>query len=257
MRSMMVAGNWKMNGLSADARHLVQAVIEAGLEPKVPEVVLFPPFTLLDTVSGLSKGSGLRWGGQNLFWEPGGAYTGEIAGSMLRDMGCHYVLVGHSERRQIFRETDGMVLRKVQAALQSGLIPVVCVGETGQERAAGATEAVLAAQVQAILPALGANGQHPNLILAYEPVWAIGTGLSATPDQAQQAHAFIRSLVAGKSPELSKKLLLLYGGSVKGSNARELFAQEDIDGGLVGGASLQAGEFIQICRAAQAAIRGD
>ena len=245
-----------MNGLSGDAVHLTQAILHAGLEPMRPEVVLFPPFTLLHAGSQEAKSSALRWGGQNLFWETSGAYTGEISGAMLRDMGCRYVLVGHSERRQIFGETDAQVAQKVKAALHSGLIPVVCVGESEAERAQGATESVLRRQVEAVLPLLNLDANQPNMIIAYEPIWAIGTGLSATPEQAQAAHAFIRTLVVAHSEHLAKRLLLLYGGSVKGNNAAALFDQEDIDGGLVGGASLQAGEFVQICRAAESVGRG-
>ncbi len=256
MRPMMVAGNWKMNGLIADAEHLTQAILDAGLAPGAPEVVLFPPFTLLPAVHQVAKGSSLRWGGQNLFWEAHGAYTGEISGPMLRDNGCRYVLVGHSERRQIFQETDAVVLKKVKAALQSGLIPMVCVGESEQEREQGRTEEILRRQVEAILPALGSAGQQANLVLAYEPIWAIGTGKTASPEQAQEVHAFIRGLIAAQSPEIARKILLLYGGSVKASNAQSLFSQADIDGGLVGGASLQAAEFIQICQAAHAVARG-
>ncbi|MCE5359820.1 triose-phosphate isomerase [Candidatus Igneacidithiobacillus taiwanensis] len=256
MRAIMVAGNWKMNGLNADAEHLTQAIIDAGLVPASPEVVLFPPFTLLTTVQQVAKGGSLRWGGQNLFWEAHGAYTGEISGAMLRDTGCRYVLVGHSERRQIFQESDEIVLRKVKAALHSGLVPMVCIGETEQEYLEGRTQEVLRRQVEAILPALGSAGQQANLILAYEPVWAIGTGKTASPAQAQEVHAFVRSLIAAKSPDIARKILILYGGSVKASNAKALFAEPDIDGGLVGGASLQAAEFIQICQAAHAVIRG-
>jgi len=258
VRPIMVAANWKMHGLSADAQHLTQSLLDAGLEPTVPEVVLFPPFTLLHTVSQVAKGTALRWGGQNLFWENQGAYTGEISGPMLRDMGCRYVLVGHSERRALFGESDAIVLRKAQAALLSGLTPVICVGETGAEREQGKTEEVLRRQIEALAPVLEhqGGGHQPHLILAYEPVWAIGTGHTATPEQAQAAHAFIRALVAERAPTLARKLLILYGGSVKASNAAALFAAEDIDGGLVGGASLQAGEFIQICRAAHNVGRG-
>jgi triosephosphate isomerase len=256
VRAIMVAGNWKMNGLNADAEHLTQAIIDAGLAPASPEVVLFPPFTLLTTVQQVAKGGSLRWGGQNLFWEAHGAYTGEISGAMLRDTGCRYVLVGHSERRQIFQESDEIVLRKVKAALQSGLIPVVCIGESEQEYTEGRTQEVLRRQVEAIMPAIGSSGQQANLILAYEPIWAIGTGKTASPAQAQEVHAFVRSLIAAKSPDIARKILILYGGSVKASNAKALFAEPDIDGGLVGGASLQAAEFIQICQAAHAVIRG-
>ncbi|ACK80228.1 triose-phosphate isomerase [Acidithiobacillus ferrooxidans] len=256
MRPTMVAGNWKMNGLSGDAVHLTQAILHAGLEPMRPEVVIFPPFTLLHAVSQEAKSSALRWGGQNLFWEASGAYTGEISGAMLRDMGCRYVLIGHSERRQIFAESDAQIVQKIKAALLSGLIPVVCVGETEAERAQGLTDAVLRRQLEAVLPLLNLEASQPNLIIAYEPVWAIGTGLSASPEQAQAVHVFIRELAAAYSAQLARRLLLLYGGSVKGNNAAALFDQADIDGALVGGASLQAGEFIQICRAAESAGRG-
>ncbi len=256
VRPIMVAGNWKMNGLHADAQHLTQAILDAALAPTVPEVVLFPPFTLIASVAAMARGSSLRWGGQNLFWENHGAYTGEISGPMLRDHGCRYVLVGHSERRQIFQESDEIVFRKVMAALHAGLTPVVCVGESEQERESGRTWEVLERQMAAILPALGANGQLANLIIAYEPIWAIGTGKTASPAQAQEVHGYLRSLVAKKNPALAQKVLILYGGSVKANNAGALFAQEDIDGGLVGGASLQAGEFVQICRVAEQVGRG-
>ncbi|WP_369572201.1 triose-phosphate isomerase [Acidithiobacillus sp. IBUN Pt1247-S3] len=256
VRPIMVAGNWKMNGLNADAEHLTQAILDAGLTPASPEVVLFPPFTLLPMVHQVAKGSSLRWGGQNLFWESHGAYTGEISGAMLRDHGCRYVLIGHSERRQIFQETDEIVLKKVKAALHSGLIPMVCIGESEQERLQGNTEEVLRRQVEAILPALGSAGQQANMVLAYEPIWAIGTGKTAGPEQAQEVHAFVRGLIAAKNPDIARKILLLYGGSVKANNAQSLFSQPDIDGGLVGGASLQAAEFLQICQAAHVVARG-
>jgi len=255
VRQIMVAANWKMNGLSDDAVHLTRSILDAGLDPTHPEVVIFPPYTLLHVVAQEAKASALRWGGQNLFWEPSGAFTGEISGAMLRDLGCRYVLVGHSERRQIFAESDADVARKLKAAQAAGLIPVVCVGETEQERLAGDTEAVLQRQMKHILPYVGIGAQ-PGLVIAYEPIWAIGSGQTASPEEAQQVHAFLRGLVAGQSEALASRLMILYGGSVKGNNAAALFAQADIDGGLVGGASLQAGEFLQICRAAEANGRG-
>jgi triosephosphate isomerase len=249
-RKPMVAGNWKMNKTVSEAVALVEDIKRAfDLYARV-DVVVCPPFTALAAVSNAVAGTPLGLGAQNMHAEKSGAFTGEISAAMLRDLFCHYVILGHSERRQLFHETDELVNRKTRAALDHHLHPIVCVGETLDQRKADQTEAVLREQVEKGLAGL-APELMAGLIIAYEPVWAIGTGMTATPKQAQDAHAFIRGLVKGLAGDkVAAGLRILYGGSVKPANAKELFGQPDIDGGLIGGASLDADSFVAIVKAA-------
>ena len=249
MRRPLVAGNWKMNGSRAESAALVGALRQGvGTASKV-EVAVCPPFILIPLAAEKLAGSAVAWGGQNLSVHKSGAYTGEISGPMLKDYGCTYVIVGHSERRSLYGESDTLVAEKYSAAQAAGLIPILCVGETLQEREASQTEAVVARQLDAVLMQHGI-GSLRNAVIAYEPVWAIGTGKTATPQQAQDVHRFIRGKLAARDKTVADGVRILYGGSMKGSNAKELLAQPDIDGGLIGGASLQAEEFLTICRAA-------
>ncbi len=248
-RRPFVAGNWKMNGSRAVSSALL-AALRQGLSGNVkPEVAVCPPYLYIPLAAEALAGSSIAWGGQNLDAHAAGAYTGEVAGAMLKDFGCAYVIVGHSERRALYGESDALVAEKFVAAQTAGLIPILCVGETLAEREAGQTETVVARQLDAVLAKSGI-ASLANAVLAYEPVWAIGTGKTASPQQAQEVHAFIRAKLVTLDRSVGDGLRLLYGGSVKGSNARELFDQPDIDGGLIGGASLQAEEFLTIVRAA-------
>jgi triosephosphate isomerase len=251
MRSNLVAANWKMFGDSLSIKKLV-ADLKTSLpaEPGV-DIVVFPPSVYItQVVSGLS-GSPVAIGAQDVCSEAGdGAFTGELSAGMLVDVGCRYVIVGHSERRVIYGERSEQTAQKAKQALLQGLMPIICVGESEVQRDAGSTLEVISAQLQAVFAVLNIE-QLRSVIIAYEPVWAIGTGETATPSQAQEVHAFIRALFAKKDEPLAKSLRILYGGSVKAANAGELFAQADIDGGLVGGASLDAQEFSAICRAAE------
>jgi len=249
MRQPLVAGNWKMNGSLEGAAALVEA-IKGGLdEVREAEMAVCPPFVYLDSVGKLIAGTSMALGAQNVAKEDPGAYTGEIAAPMLTDFGCKYVIVGHSERRNIYGETDSLVAEKFARARQEGLIPILCVGELLEEREAGKTEEVVARQLDAVIEQVGIAGLGDG-VLAYEPVWAIGTGKTATPDQAQAVHAFIRQRLASHDEGVAQAMRVLYGGSVKGANAEALLAMADIDGGLIGGASLDAGEFLAIGRAA-------
>ena len=249
-RRKLVAGNWKMNGSRADAAALAAGVLAGASRLGNVEVVVCPPFILIPLVAETVRASGrIGWGGQNLDTHPAGAYTGEISGPMLRDFGCTYVIVGHSERRAYYGESDSVVADKFGAAQAAGLIPMLCVGETLAEREAGEMQAVVDRQLTAVITKHGI-GALAKSVIAYEPVWAIGTGRTASPAQAQEVHAFIRAKLAGHDKTVAAGVRILYGGSVKGDNAKELFAQADIDGGLIGGASLKADEFLAICRAA-------
>ena len=252
MRGKLVAGNWKMNGSLASS----QALLKAILPPLAPlgraRYVVCAPYPHLAPLAPVLRGSNVALGAQDLCQFEDGAYTGGVSGAMLADCGCRYVIVGHSERRHVFGESDEVVALKHAQALKHGLMPVLCVGEQLAEREGGITESVIARQLDAVvrnggLEALGRG------IIAYEPVWAIGTGKTATPEQAQAAHAFIRGRVAASDRRLAEELLILYGGSVKAGNAAQLFAMPDVDGGLIGGASLAADEFVAICRAAHVA----
>lgn len=245
MRKKIVAGNWKMNMTTAEAASLVTALKADLANFREAEVVVCPPFTALATVSELVQGTHLDLGAQNMHWEKGGAYTGEISAGMLRELYCHYVILGHSERRQYFGETDEIVNRKAKAALASSLHPIVCVGETLEQREAGQVESVITTQVQGSLAGLSAK-ELLDSVIAYEPVWAIGTGKVATSAQAEEVHAFIRDLIGELYGSLSKGIRILYGGSVTKDNIAELAAMEDIDGALVGGASLKPDGFLGI-----------
>jgi triosephosphate isomerase len=249
-RRPIIAGNWKMHGTRAETEKLLSA-LHSQLTPDIyfdREVIVAPPFTALETAARLLESSPIHLAAQNFYWEPQGAFTGEVSGPMLKDLGCSYVIIGHSERRQYFGETDEQVARKVKAAQLHNLIPVICVGETLEERENGATMSVITRQVQGAL-----QGQTPTdvtvLVIAYEPVWAIGTGRTATPAQAQEVHATIRTIIASIADQSTASAVrVLYGGSVKPDNIDGIMAQPDIDGALVGGASLQADAFARIVR---------
>ena len=245
-RRPLVAGNWKMNGRLGMARELVTALRER--RPDGVEVVICPPFPYLPVVAEAAQNQ-LALGAQTVSDQADGAFTGEISADMLCDLRCQYVIVGHSERRSLFAEDDAAVARRFLAAHQAGLTPILCVGETLAQREAGETESVVAAQLDAVVEAAGI-GAFSRAVVAYEPVWAIGTGLTATPEQAQQVHAFIRERLGGLDHTVADAIRLLYGGSVKADNAASLFAAPDIDGGLIGGASLDADSFVAICEAA-------
>jgi triosephosphate isomerase len=235
MRARLVAGNWKMHGSLAANAALLDALVAAGVE-----CVVCVPFPYLGQAAERLRGTQIAWGAQNLSEHASGAHTGEVSAAMLGEFGCRYVLVGHSERRQLYGESDGTVAAKFAAARDGGITPILCVGETLPEREAGRTQEVVARQLDAVLT----KGALGDAVLAYEPVWAIGTGRTAAPRQAQEVHAFLRQRVNAATR-------ILYGGSVKADNAAAIFAQADVDGGLIGGASLQAQEFIAICKLAQ------
>jgi triosephosphate isomerase len=250
MRTKIVAGNWKMNKTALEAGRLAEEIKSALGGFRGAECVLCPPFTDIWAVAKVVKGTPIAWGAQNVHWEKSGAFTGEISAEMLVELGCQYAIVGHSERRQYFGETDETVNRRMMAALQANIKPIVCVGETLQEREAGRTMAVIERQVRRGLEGL-TGGYWERVILAYEPVWAIGTGKTATAAQAQEVHAHIRRLLAELAgPAAAAAIRIQYGGSVKADNAKELFGQPDIDGGLIGGAALQAKSFVAIVQAA-------
>ena len=250
MRQKMVAGNWKMQGTLHEAIALATVVRDGLPEDPTFDVAVFPPFVYLPAVAGVLANTAMTFGGQNMSEYASGAYTGEISGAMLRDIGCEYVLLGHSERRQLFYETNEGVARKCLAAMLANLIPIVCVGETLSEREAGSTHRVVAEQLQAVVECVGFSA-FAQVVIAYEPVWAIGTGKTATPEQAEAVHAFLRSQLAQSSQALADRVRILYGGSVKPDNAQALFEQTNIDGALVGGASLKAQDFLAICKAAE------
>jgi len=252
MRQRLAVGNWKMHGSLPENRSLLDAIVAGAAGLRRAACAVCVPFPYLAQAQSALAGSKVAWGAQNVSQHPRGAFTGEVSAAMLREFGCRYVLVGHSERRQLFGEDDATVAAKAGAALAAGLTPIVCVGETLAEREGNVTEEVVGRQVAAVADALGAGGLAAS-VLAYEPVWAIGTGKTATPEQAQAVHAFIRGQLAGRDGKMAAALQILYGGSVKASNAAELFAKADVDGGLVGGAALVAQEFIAICKAADSA----
>ncbi len=250
MRRKIVAGNWKLHGSRQFATDLLGQVA-AGLPKAGVEVVILPPLPYLGELVEDFGETGLVFGAQDVSSNEKGAYTGEVCAAMLHEVGARYGLVGHSERRQYHNESSELVARKFAAALHAGLVPVLCVGETLEQREAGQTEAVIAGQLAPVLALVGGEG-FANAVVAYEPVWAIGTGKTASKEQAQQVHAFIRGEVARIDARIADSLPILYGGSVKPDNAGELFAQPDVDGGLVGGASLVAADFLAIARAAAA-----
>lgn len=247
MRRKLVVGNWKMHGSLATNAALLQALV--GKSEQGAEIAVCVPFPYLQQAHAALKDSAVAWGAQDVSEHVQGAYTGEVSAAMLGDFGCRYVVIGHSERRSLYGESDEQAAAKFKAALSGGLIPILCVGETLAERETGRTETVVSRQLDVVLRHCGVEALA-NAVLAYEPVWAIGTGRTATPGQAQQVHAFLRNRVASADADVAAGLRILYGGSVKAANAVELFAQPDIDGGLVGGASLVADEFLAIARAA-------
>ncbi len=253
IRKKLIAGNWKMNKTSADASTLVQEIVaEIGRVTDV-DILVCPPFTSLESAGKLLEGSNVKLGAQNMHHEASGAYTGEISASMLRSTFATYVILGHSERRTYFAENDKFINQKVLAALKNQLKPVLCVGETLAERESGATLKVVQTQLEGALEGVSKE-QATSVVVAYEPVWAIGTGKVATTEQAQEVHAFIRSLLVKLFGDaIAQKVRILYGGSMKPSNAPELLAQKDIDGGLIGGASLESRSFVELVKAAAAA----
>jgi len=246
MRKKLVAGNWKMHGSLAE-----NAALLAALKPALAgiEAVVCVPFPYLAQAQAVLGGSSIAWGAQNLSEQTKGAFTGEVSASMLLDFGCRYVIVGHSERRSLYGESDELVASKYVAAQAAGLTPILCVGESLDERESGVTEAVVGRQLDAVIKLAGV-ASLAMAVVAYEPVWAIGTGKTASPEQAQAVHAFIRGKIATLDAGVAAQLVIQYGGSVKAANAAELMAKPDIDGGLIGGASLVADEFVAICRAA-------
>lgn len=249
MRGFLVAGNWKMNGSKAANAALLDGIIAGMPRTESVSLLVCPPFPYLATVAAKLSGTGIALGAQNVSQHESGAYTGETAASMLKDVGCEYVIVGHSERRHGMAETSEIVGAKFRAAQESGLVPVLCVGETQSEREAERTEAVVDEQLTAVLEDSGIEA-FEHAVIAYEPVWAIGTGLTATPEQAQDVHRHIREVLARRNGEIAESVKILYGGSVKGDNAAGLFAKPDIDGGLIGGASLKSADFLAIADAA-------
>lgn len=251
MRRPLVIGNWKMNGSRDSVTALVERLARGAAAVTAADIAVCPPFVYLPQVVQALQGSQLTCGAQNLAEQEFGAYTGEISGSMLAECGCRYVLVGHSERRTLYAESDEVVAHKFAATQRHQLIPVLCVGETLNEREEDATQEVIARQIDAIVAVQGVAALA-QAVIAYEPVWAIGTGRTATPEQAAEVHQFIRARIAEQDADIAARTRILYGGSVKGASAAELFKMEDIDGGLIGGASLNAEEFLTICTAAAA-----
>jgi len=247
-RRHLVAGNWKMNGTAALLRNMISNLLDASDLPANTDVLLLPPYPYLSLATDLIKDQPLLLGGQNLSEHEQGAYTGEVSAAMLAETGCEYVLVGHSERRALYAESDELVAEKFVVAQRVGLRPILCMGESLEQRKNGLTEVIVKRQLQAVLDRAGVAALG-NAVLAYEPVWAIGTGKTANPEQAQEVHAYIRQTIAEVDARIAGQVQILYGGSVKADNAADLFAQTDIDGGLIGGASLQVDQFIAICAA--------
>jgi len=249
MRKTIIAGNWKMNMNHKEAEELAKGIVERVADVTDVEIVVCPTFTSLCAVSDVVKDTNVLLGAQNMHWEEKGAFTGEISANMLLTLGCNYVILAHSERRTYFHETDDIIALKVKSAIESGLIPIVCVGETRKEREKGITEKVVETQISGAFGELSSE-MFDGIVIAYEPVWAIGTGLTATTEKAQEVHAFIRELIKRMfGTEVAEKTRIQYGGSMKPSNARELLHEQDIDGGLIGGASLDAESFNGIIRA--------
>lgn len=252
MRQPLVAGNWKMNGTRANTAALVSAVTAGAGKCLGVDIAVCPPFVFLSEVGGMLAQSAVKLGAQDVSRHACGAYTGEVSAAMLREYDCHYVIVGHSERRTYHAESDELVADKTIAAYKAGLVPIVCVGETLEQREAGQTERVIGRQLDALLSQDECRRALAKAVIAYEPVWAIGTGRTASPQQAQEVHHYIRHQLARHDNMLASRIQILYGGSVKADNAAELFAMADIDGGLIGGASLNANDFLAICQAARA-----
>jgi len=247
MRKTIVAGNWKMNASKDSVESLVTDIL-SGASDVSAEVIVCAPFPYLSQVEALIEGSNLMLGAQNLNVNASGAFTGEVSAEMIKDFGANHVIVGHSERRSLYGETSEIVAEKTKAAIDSGLTPILCLGESLDQRESGKTESVVSEQLNKVIKMVGIEAFN-NIIIAYEPVWAIGTGMTATPEQAQAVHKFIRDLLASSSQDIADKTAILYGGSMNASNAVELISCADIDGGLIGGAALKAEDFLQICKA--------
>ena len=250
MRKKVIAGNWKMNMDLHQSQKLVTEILNGLGKDNKSEIIVFPPFTSLSEVSTLLKGTQIKLGAQNMHNEASGAFTGEVSADMIISVGCEYVILGHSERRVIFNESDELINKKIKTAIAKNLKPIFCVGELLEQRENGKTLNVITSQIEKGLEGINSD-QMKNVIIAYEPVWAIGTGKTATPDQAQEVHSFIRELVAKKfSSSIAENLIIQYGGSVKPDNSGELLSQKDIDGALVGGACLKADSFLSIIASA-------
>ena len=247
MRRTIVAGNWKMNASKESVNKLILGIL-SGMSEVSSEVVVCAPFPYLSQVESLISDSQVKLGAQNINTNSSGAFTGEVSANMIKDFGVGHVIVGHSERRSLYGESSSLVAEKVKAALDNDLTPLLCVGESHEQREAGETETVVAEQINAVIELMGV-GAFRNIIVAYEPVWAIGTGKTASPEQAQAAHLFIRSLLGESNESIAEGTPILYGGSMNAGNANELISCADIDGGLIGGASLKAEDFLQICKA--------
>jgi len=251
MRKKIIAGNWKMNKTGTEAAAFARELKVKTLNINKTEVVVCPPYIAIVSVFEILKESRVKIGAQNIHWEPSGAFTGEVSAEMIEQAGCQYVIIGHSERRQYFGETDQSVNKKIKQTLTTSLCPIVCVGETLQQRESGKTKDVIKMQIMAGLAGLSID-QMKRLVLAYEPVWAIGTGVTATPAQAEEVHVFIRELLAELfSSPIADSAPILYGGSAKPDNVKELLSQDNIDGGLIGGASLKVDSFVEMIRAAE------
>lgn len=252
MRRPFIAGNWKMHGSRVENAELIEGLLLGMPVEASVDVAVCPPFVYLWESARLLKSSSIALGAQSTCAEAVGAFTGEVSAAMLKDIGCQYVIVGHSERRALYKEDDALVARKFLATRAQGLVPILCVGETLEEREQGLTKQVVSRQLNAVLDLAGVAAMG-TAVIAYEPVWAIGTGKNATPQQAQEVHAHIRAEVGARDANIAAGVRILYGGSVKAANAREIFSMPDVDGGLIGGASLVADEFLKICTAAPAA----
>jgi len=247
MRKTIVAGNWKMNASKETVNSLIEGIL-SGINEVSSEVIVCAPFPYLSQVESLINNSKLMLGAQNLNVNPAGAFTGEVSADMIKDFGAQHVIVGHSERRSLYGETNAIVAEKTKAAIGAGLTPLLCVGESLEDRESGKTEAIVEEQINAVIDLIGIEA-FDQVIIAYEPVWAIGTGLTASPEQAQTVHLFIRNLLANSSEKIAKRTPILYGGSMNAANAADLISCSDIDGGLIGGAALKAEDFLQICKA--------
>jgi len=247
MRKTIVAGNWKMNASKETVNSLIEGIL-SGMNEVSSEVIVCAPFPYLSQVESLINNSKLMLGAQNLNVNPEGAFTGEVSADMIKDFGAQHVIVGHSERRSLYGETNAIVAEKTKAAIDAGLTPLLCVGESLEDRESGKTEAIVEEQINAVIDLIGIEA-FDQVIIAYEPVWAIGTGLTASPEQAQTVHLFIRNLLANSSEKIAKRTPILYGGSMNAANAADLISCSDIDGGLIGGAALKAEDFLQICKA--------
>jgi triosephosphate isomerase len=253
VRKKLIAGNWKMHGSNAMVKMLMDGIMQGVAACSDIDVLVLPTFVHLAEVHRLLQHSNVMLGAQNVYLGEQGAFTGEVSAAMLVEAGCQYVLVGHSERRALFHDDLPLVAAKFKAAQDAGLIPILCVGETREERESGQTEAIVGAQIESVIQLVGING-FAKAVIAYEPVWAIGTGLTATPEMAEAVHAYIRTLIAQNNVDIARTIRILYGGSMKPENAVSLLAMPDIDGGLIGGASLDAASFLKICEAARGTL---